>query len=311
MLANVIDKCSENFKIAEYTTLKIGGCAEYAYFPSNHDEIITVRNHLLEKQMKITIIGAGSNLLVSSQGIKGGVIFTNNLKELEIGDDGRVKVGCGVKSAYLAKVLLDKSLTGLEFLIGIPGSIGGAVTMNSSAHGQAIEDVIESVEVLNIHTGEISVFQKSELNLGYRYSFVESNKHLILNTTFNLKNGDADKISELMDFHVQYRAKNHPPLTEPSAGSTFRNPAQGIFIGQLIEKLGGKGWVEGGARISDKHANFIINYDKATSVDVSRLMNRMYTGIKNEFGYEPIAEIRFVGEPTQEEEEIWKSFVVH
>ena len=310
-IEHILTKSPKNFELGGYTTLKIGGEAEVAFFPSNIDQLITIRDHLILKNKKMTVIGAGSNLLISSKGISGGVILTNNMDNYEILDDKRIKVECGVKSAKLSKFLLNHSLTGLEFLIGIPGSIGGAVTMNSSAHGQSIKDVIENAEVIDLETGEINILDKSEQELSYRESFVKKNKHFILNATFCLNKDDSKAISDRMEFHLNYRKQNHPPLTEPNAGSTFRNPAPNIYIGRLLEQLGSKSWVEGGAKISPLHSNFIINTGNATSLDVSRLMYRMYNEIKNNFGYESISEIRFVGDMTDEEEAIWKNFVVH
>ncbi|EKE02702.1 MAG: UDP-N-acetylenolpyruvoylglucosamine reductase [uncultured bacterium] len=312
MIADNSVNAVQGLNLAEYTTLKIGGNAQEAYFPTNTDEILNIIDILKKQDKKITIIGAGSNLLVSSQGISGGVIFTHNLKNCEISESGKVKVDGGIKSSKLAQIAQERNLSGLEFLIGIPGSLGGAVTMNSSAHGQGIENTIESAEVLNIETGEIVTLDKSRLNLGYRYSFVESNKHLILNATFALKEDDPKNISEKMEFHINYRKQNHPPLAScPSAGSTFRNPAAGVFVGQLFENLGAKNWVEGGARVSDIHCNFIVNTGNATSLDVSRLMYKMYNAVKDNHGYDLLAEIRFVGDATEEEEMIWKSFQVH
>jgi len=310
MIADIIDKKAD-YPLSCHTTLKIGGNAECAFFPKSIDEFLSVRDYLVSQNKKITVIGAGSNLLVSSNGIKGGVIFTGSICGYKFLDDYRIKVDSGMKSAVLAKVLLEKNLSGLEFLIGIPGTVGGAVTMNSSAHGQGIDQVIECAEVLDIKTGKIIKLDKAELKLGYRYSFVEPNRHLILNAVFRLTPDSYSKIAECMNFHVNYRKEKHPPLTEPNAGSTFRNPERGVYIGQLLEKIGAKSWVEGGARLSQKHANFLFNTGNATSSDVSRLMYKMYNEIKKNFGYELIAEIRYVGEPTEEEEIIWKTFQVH
>jgi len=304
-------KTYNNFSLKEYTTLKIGGEAEIAYFPSSIEEMIAIRNHLNSKNKRITVIGAGSNLLISSDGISGGVILTGNLSSCEFLADNRIKAYSGLKSSRFAQLLYENSLSGLEFLIGIPGTIGGAVTMNSSAHGQAIEQVIESVEVLNLETGELLNLDKFELDLGYRYSFVESNRHLILSATFKLQKDHPEKIMEKMEFHLNWRKQKHPPLTQPNAGSTFRNPEEGVYVGRLFEKLGAKNWVEGGAKISDIHANFLINTGSATSTDVSRLMHKMYNAVKKNFGYDLIAEIRYVGDASEEEEKIWKSFQVH
>lgn len=311
MITELLNKAQTNYPLNGHTTLKIGGNAELAFFPETVDELIEIRNHLLANDQKITVIGAGSNLLVSSKGVSGGVIFTSSIKNMTRLDETRVKVDSGIKSVQFSKFAQENSLSGVEFLVGIPGTVGGAVTMNSSAHGQGIEDTIELAEVLDIQTGELITLDKPRLNLGYRYSFVESNRHLILNATFNLKTGNLNEINDKMNFHVEYRRQNHPPLTEPNAGSTFRNPEQGVYVGQLFEQVGAKNWTEGGAKVSNKHANFLINTGNATSIDVSRLMFRMHSAVKEKFRYDLMAEIRFVGDATEEEEAIWKSFQVH
>lgn len=310
-MADISEKSLKNYNLAGHTTLKIGGTAEEAYFPSSIQEIQQIREHLVLREKKITIIGAGSNLLVSSSGVSGGVIFTSKLCEYELLEPDLVRVGAGIKSWDLARILYENSLSGLEFLIGIPGTVGGAVTMNSSAHGQAIEDVVIEARVFDIETGNIKILDKSMLQLGYRNSFVEQNKHIILDVTFRLKEDRADEILKRMEFHTNYRKERHPPLTEPTAGSTFRNPQNQVYIGQLLEEIGAKSWREGGAKISEKHANFIINTGRAVSTDVSRLMNKMHDSVLENFGYDLVAEIRFIGVKTSEEEEIWKKFQVH
>ena len=309
MTTRNICKMLEDYSLKDHTTLKIGGSARQVYLPKSIEEIHEIKNGSCGQ--KLVVIGEGSNLLVSSRGVEEKVIITKSLKNYEFIDEETVKVECGLKSSALAKILLENSLTGLEFLIGIPGSIGGAVTMNSSAHGQAIEDVIVSAEVIDLHTCEVKTLYKEDLKLSYRNSFVEKNRHLILNAAFKLKKGNAVDISQKMEFHLNYRQENHPPLTEPNAGSTFRNPGQDVYVGQLFESLGAKSWKEGGVKVSEKHANFLINTGDATSLDVSRLMNKMHSRVKEKYGYDLIAEIRYIGTPTKEEEEIWKNFTVH
>lgn len=301
----------QDYCLKSLTTLNIGGNAEIAFFPKNVEELKLIRDHLKSLNKPITVVGAGSNLLVSSNGVSGGVVFTNNFKSFEIINDTTIKVGSGLKSAALAKLLLENDLSGLEFLIGIPGSLGGAVTMNSSAHGQSIEDVIANVEVYDIQSGDIITLDKSKMQMEYRNSFVQHNKHFIISATFNLKKASHNEIADLMEFHVTYRRKNHPPIHSHTAGSTFRNPAPGLYVGKMLQEMDAKTWNEGDAHISDKHANFIINTGNATSLDVSRLMYKMYNGIKNKCGHDLIAEIRYIGDPTEEEKEIWKNFQVH
>lgn len=308
MTLNTITRI-ENYPLREHTTLKIGGNADIVYIPQILNEVYEITDSL--KDEKITVIGKGSNLLVSSQGVREKVVLSANLVNYEFLDETTVKVESGLNSWTFAKILLEKNLSGLEFLIGIPGSIGGAITMNSSAHGQAIEQVIESAEVIDLYTNKILTLNKEDLKLGYRNSFVEKNRHFILSAVFNLQKDENERISERMDFHLDYRKRCHPPLNDPNAGSTFRNPEEGVYVGKLFEDLGAKAWSEGGAKVSDKHCNFIINTGEATSLDVSRLMNRMYNAVKEKHGYDLIAEIRYTGEPTEEEEDIWSQFTVH
>ncbi len=306
MTSDIISKSPKDYYLANHTTLKIGGKAENVYFPSNKEELCQVKDYLKTLNKEIHILGCGSNVLISSKGIKGGVIFTNNLNGFEFLDDKRIKCYSGVKSATLARALAKESLAGLEFLIGIPGTIGGAVTMNSSAHGHAIKDTIESVEFLDFETSEVLELSASELNLDYRSSFVETGKHFVISATFKLENGDTNQLLKNMNFFVEYRKKHHPPLSEPNAGSTFRNPAKGIYVGRLLEQLGAKGWREGGASVSNKHANFIVNSCNATSVDVLKLMHKMQSAVNAEYSYKLKPEIKCIGYLTREEEEIWQ-----
>lgn len=301
----------EDYPLARLTTLKIGGNAEYAFFPKSVEEFKHAREFLNSNNKKITILGAGSNVLISSNGIDGGVIFTNNLKKCQFIGGTKIKVQSGMKSPNLAKILQKRGLAGMEFMIGIPGSVGGAITMNSSAHGQCIKDVIVEAEVYNIETDKVFTLSKDELALDYRDSFVEANKHLILNATFELTKADKQEILENMDFHVSYRAKCHPPLKQCSAGSTFRNPADNVYVGQLLEELEAMSWSEGKVQISSKHANFLHAKEGATSTDVSRLMHKMHSTVKEKYGYDLIAEIRYIGNYTEEEKQIWDNFQVH
>lgn len=309
MSTNTITRL-ENYPLKEHTTLKIGGNADEAYIPGKVEDIYAIKENVIDEG-GITVVGKGSNLLISSKGVREKAILTENLKNYEFIDETTLKVESGLKSSSIAKLLLEKNLSGLEFLIGIPGSIGGAITMNSSAHGQAIEDVIESAQVIDLHTNQLQTMSKGDLQLSYRNSFIEKNRHFILSAVFNLKKDDHKAIEDRINFHLEYRQRCHPPYNQPNAGSTFRNPEPDVYVGQLLEQLGAKGWKEGGAAISDMHCNFIVNTGNASSLDVSRLMHRMHSSVKREYGYDLIAEIRFVGEYTEEEKEIWSQFTVH
>lgn len=310
MNINLIN-CKKEYNLAEHTTLKIGGNAEVAYFPKIQEELKEIISFHKSKNEDISIIGAGSNLLVSSIGVKGPVIFTGGIDSCELTGDGLIKVGSGIKSALFSKFAYKYSLTGAEFLIGVPGLIGGAIYMNSGAHGQCIKDIIECADVLDIETGEIKTYCNEDLELDYRHSVIAGRKKIILGATFKLEEGNSQEIKDSMDFHVNYRAQRHPSLSEPNAGSTFRNPAEGVYVAKLLEDIGAKNWIEGGVRISPKHANFLYNFDNATSVDVSRLMLKMYNQVKEKYGYELIAELCYLGEKSEEEKEIWNHIQKH
>ncbi|MFA6989380.1 MAG: UDP-N-acetylmuramate dehydrogenase [Candidatus Gastranaerophilaceae bacterium] len=300
--------CFKDYPLAKHSTLKVGGNAEFAYFPQSVEELIQITSFHRQREDKITVIGAGSNVLISSKGITGAVILTKNLDSCELTGHNCIKAGSGLKSTMLSKFAHKNGLSGVEFLIGIPGLVGGAVYMNSGAHGQQIKDTIVSAEVFDLKSDGILNFSKENLGLEYRHSRLIDGEHIVLNAVFRLQEENPEKIQEFMTYQLDYRTKNHPPLSEPNAGSTFRNPENGIYIGKLLEDLNAKDWSEGGAAISKKHANFLHNFDNATSLDISKLMFKMYSEVKKQYGYELLAEIRYLGDMEEEEEEIWAQF---
>ncbi len=304
-MANKFNGISD-YDLKDDTTLKIGGLAELAYLPKSVGDMIESIKYHSKNNSPYNVVGVGSNLLVASAGVKGGVILTKKLKDVIRIDDNRIYALCGAKSSAFARCAYESGLAGGEFLIGIPGSIGGAIFMNAGAHGQNIKDIIESVKILNMKTYEVREVPLDELEFNYRSSSFMTKKDMVLSAIFKLPNGDKEKIKEKMDFHVNYRAKNHPPLTEYSAGSTFRNPA-GEFAANLLEKVGAKEYIENGkVRFSVKHANFLYNFNNATSTDVVRLMHKMWEKVYNEFGIKLHPEIKFIGEKTDEEEKLWQ-----
>ncbi len=299
-------KYIENYSLKKHTTYKIGGNAEVAFFPKDEKQFRQAVKYAKSNAMNITVIGGGSNLLISSQGVKGAVIITSEMNGYEFLSGNVIKACCGLKSPKLAKILQEKGLSGLEFLTGIPGTVGGAVTMNSSALKQSIKDTLIEAEVFDLEAEEIKVFSKEELKLNYRTSALKDSNLVLLSTVFELKKSTPEKVQEKMNENLLWRKEKHPPMHEPNAGSIFRNPAEGVFAGELIEKAGLKGAVSGGAKISEKHANFIINSTDATSLDISRLMFKMYNEVNSKFGYKLKPEIKYTGIFTKEEEEIWK-----
>ena len=296
----------KNYELKQLTTLKIGGKAKAAFIPATIEKMAEIIIGCNIKHNNYEIIGAGSNLLISSEGIKDTTIITRKLTNITQLDDDRVQAECGVKSSTFAKFIYEMGLEGGEFLIGIPGSIGGAVYMNAGAHGQNVKDIIESVKILDLTTNTVKELSVNDMYFNYRSSIFADKNYKILSATFKMDKGDKDKIKEKMDFHVNYRAEHHPPLTEYSAGSTFRNP-EGDFAANLLEKVGAKKYIENGkVRFSVKHANFLYNFNDATSLDVVRLMYKMWDRVNSKFGIKLHPEIKFIGNKTDEETELWK-----
>ena len=228
------------------------------------------------------ILGNGSNLLVSDNGIEGAVItLDGDFKEITV-DGDIITSGSGAKLSRLCSVALENSLTGLEFAYGIPGSVGGAMYMNAGAYGGEMKDVALSVTALT-PDGEIREVPAEELALGYRTSIFKTNGDIILFAKYKLAQGDPAAIKEKMD-DVMNRRKTKQPLEYPSAGSVFKRP-EGAFAGTLIEQCGLKGKTVGGAQVSEKHAGFIINIGGATCDDVMGLVKLVQDTVKAETGY--------------------------
>ena len=296
----------KNYDLKQCTTLKVGGCAQTAVLPITVGDMIQAIQDAVIAKEEYSIIGAGSNLLVSSQGIDGITILTRTLKDVIQIEDDKIYAMCGAKSSAFAKAAYDAGLKDAEFLIGIPGSIGGAIYMNAGAHGQNIKDIIDSVKVLDLKTLKVLEIPAKKLDFSYRSSTFMKKHYVILSGIFKMEHGDKEEIKEKMDFHVNYRAEHHPPLTEYSAGSTFRNP-EGEYAANLLEKVGAKEYIENGkVRFSQKHANFLYNFNDADSTDVVRLMYTMWERVYKEFNIKLHPEIRFIGKKNIEEDKLWK-----
>ena len=272
----------ENEPMSLHTTFKIGGAADYLITVQNLDELKAVLNACKADGIPWMILGNGSNLLVSDDGIEGAVIVLDgDFKEIIV-DGETITAGAGAKLSKLCTVALDESLTGLEFAYGIPGTVGGAMYMNAGAYGGEMKDAAESVTALTTE-GEVKTFEAAELGLGYRTSVFKTNGDIILFSKYNLHTGDKEVIRERM-YDVMERRRSKQPLEFPSAGSVFKRP-KGAFAGTLIEQCGLKGKTVGGAQVSEKHAGFIINAGGATCKDVMGLVKLVQDTVKTETGY--------------------------
>ena len=268
--------------MSSHTTFKIGGSADFFITVNSDMELSCVVNVCKESGIPYLILGNGSNLLVSDDGIEGAVItLGGDFKDISV-DGEIITAGAGVKLSRLCTTALDNSLGGLEFAYGIPGSVGGAVFMNAGAYGGEMKDVLLSVTALTPQ-GEIKEFSADELELGYRTSIFKTNGSIILYSKYKLHKDSQDDIRARMDDFMN-RRKTKQPLEYPSAGSVFKRP-EGAFAGTLIEQCGLKGRTVGGAQVSEKHAGFIINIGGATCSDVMDLVKLVQDTVKAETGY--------------------------
>ena len=278
--------------MSEHTTFKIGGPADIFIEVQNSDAAINAIEILRKYGVEISVIGHGSNLLVSDKGISGAVVCFNSAEEIEIISGELLSVSAGVMLNKLCCFAKDNSLTGLEFAFGIPGTVGGAVYMNAGAYDGCVKDVLHSAECL-MPDGSVKTFSNEECDFSYRKSAFVNNGAVILRAVFRLTKGNkqqiADKMSDLMN-----RRRTKQPLEFPSAGSTFKRP-EGYFAGTLIEQSGLKGYSVGGAEVSEKHAGFVINRNNATSNDVLCLVEDIKRKVFEKFGVNLEPEIKILG----------------
>ncbi|MBQ7294941.1 MAG: UDP-N-acetylmuramate dehydrogenase [Clostridia bacterium] len=276
-----------------HTSFKTGGNAALFIEPSDEDELIKVLSACAESKIDTFVIGKGSNLLVSDDGIKNRAVIhiAGGMDEIMLVDDTTIKAGAGASLASLCKFALANSLTGLEFAYGIPGSCGGAAFMNAGAYGGEMKDVLISCEHID-KNGVKGSFSGDELDLSYRHSAYSGSNLIITSLTIKLQKGEKSDIESKMN-ELMGRRKDKQPLEYPSAGSVFKRPV-GYFAGALIEQSDLKGKMIGGAMVSKKHAGFIINYDNCTTSDVIELIKHCQKTVKDKFGVDLETEIRFV-----------------
>ncbi len=289
----------ENFEIKNSTYFKIGGQIARMYFPTTVEEFVEAK--LAEPEA--FVVGNLSNILVSTDGFDGAVICTKKMNEVSFVGNS-VKAGAGVRGTLLSKMALENGLSGLEFMIAFPGSVGGEVFMNAGAHGQTVSDVFKCAKVYSPENG-LETLTKEEMEFSYRTSVCQRKSYAVLEAEFELKPETQEKIQAKMDENLTFRKNKQPSLKLPNCGSTFRNP-QGDSAGRLLELTGVKGLKIGGVKVWENHANFIINEDDATSLDVLMLMDEMYSRVKEKFNIELMPEVRFLGGNNEKEVTICK-----
>ena len=283
--------CFMNESLKKHTTYGIGGPADLMIFPKSKQDLIKVIEIINENKIQLTILGSGSNVLVSDNGIRGAVIsLKNSLKQIEV-DENILYAECGTMLGKIVKHAVKNNLIGLENLNGVPGTLGGALIMNAGAWGGEISENLIHVEVINSKS-EIQKIQKKDLNFSYRQSSFNKDD-ILLSAKFNLKKADKDIIKENF-IEAQSGRKKSQPLNKRSAGSLFKNPKNNS-AGKLLDEAGLKGFSIGDAKISEKHANFFINDGDATSKDMLMLIKKAHKEVKDKFDVNLSLEVKLMG----------------
>jgi UDP-N-acetylmuramate dehydrogenase len=283
-----LPKIQKNISLAKHTTFKIGGRARYFFVARTKKDLLLAIKTAKKFKLPFFISGGGSNLLVSDREVKG-LVIKSQISNLKC-QNSKIYVEAGTPLSSVVSKATKKCLTGLEWAVGIPGTVGGAIWGNAGAFRKSMKDIVESVEVLDVNKINPPKFCEAKLRwiknkncrFSYRNSIFKKNKNLIiLSTKINLKKGNKKEIKKKIKEYLNYK-KSTQPLNFPSAGSVFKNPKR-FFAAELIKKCGLKGKKIGEAKISEKHANFIVNLGKAKAKDVKKLINLAKKQVKKKF----------------------------
>lgn len=279
--------------MAKHTSFRIGGPADVLAQPADEAELAALLKRAGEHAVPVTLVGNGSNLLVRDKGIRGLVIKLSNLFSSITVEGNVITFGSGISLAMASKKAASLSLSGMEFAVGIPGTIGGAVYMNAGAYDGEMAKVVTCVRVMDMQ-GKISELQASELDFAYRHTALQNSGWIVISVTVALQPGEAESIAAKMaDFSQRRIAKQ--PLELPSAGSMFKRPV-GYFAGTLIEQTGLKGYTVGRAQVSQKHAGFVVNVGGATAKDVLQLISDVQSKVFAAHGVRLEPEVLVLGE---------------
>lgn len=290
------DRIKQNEPMKNHTTFKIGGPADFFIKAKTIEELKSIIKFANKQNIQITIVGNGSNLLVTDKGIRG-IVVKLELKEIQIKKKDEqnleVIVDSGVPIGILAQKLLKEEISGFEELAGIPGTIGGAILMDAGAYGKEMKDIVEEVTTID-YKGNIKTFSNKQSEFTYRHSKFSNGEYIILQAKLLLKKGNKDEIKQKMDEYLKSR-KEKQPIEYPNAGSTFKR-GDDFITAKLIDEAGLKSYSIGGAKVSEKHAGFIINTGDATAKDVLDLVAYVTDKIYEKFGKKIELEIKVLGE---------------
>ncbi len=288
---NKLNKIKGDICLAPYTTFKIGGEAKHFFMAKSKQDLIDALSWSREQNLPYFILGGGSNVLISDRGFDGLVIYIQN-SGFEI-KDTNISAGAGASLSQLVKGSINAGLTGLEWAAGIPGTVGGAVRGNAGAFGSSMADIVSGVESLKLPELKVVNYNSGKLDFGYKHSVFKNCRDIISTVELRLGKGNIKEIKKKIEEHLNYR-EQHQPLNYPSAGCIFKNPP-GKSAGRLIEQAELKGAKIGGAMISKKHANFIVNSNNAKAADIKKLIDVCKQRVNTKFAVNLNEEIEYVG----------------
>ena len=291
---NLIDsKILIDESLKRHTTFGVGGIAAIFVYPENKKDLVKLLKYTSKNNIKIFFMGSGSNLLVSDNGFDGVIIsLKKSFKDFKINDSLEATIGTGVMLGSMVRLLTKKSVKGLESLVGVPGTLGGAIIMNAGAYGSEISNYLTSITALDLNGNE-KIYKKEDIDFSYRFSSI-SREEIIIETKFKFEKGNMDDIIQNRS-QASKKRRSSQPLQFRSAGSVFKNPKSDMAAGYLIDQSNLKGMRIGDAEISSKHANFIINHGKASSNDVLGLIKIIKNKVRKIFNIDLELEVKLLG----------------
>src|SRR5699024_5369871 len=284
-------------ELKSHTYTRLGGKADFFVTPETYEQVQRIVQFANEDQIKFTLLGNGSNLIIKDGGIRGIVMSLSKLATIKT-NGTTIVAQSGARIIDVSRAALKHHLTGLEFACGIPGSVGGALYMNAGAYGGEIKDVLASTVVVD-RSGSLKTLSAADLDLNYRTSNIPKNGYIVLEATFHLDEGIYADIKAIMD-DLTYKRESKQPLEYPSCGSVFKRPP-GYYAGKLIQDSGLQGKRIGGAEVSQKHAGFIVNRDEATAEEYIDLIHYVQRTVKGKYGVTLEREVRIIGDDLEQQ----------
>lgn len=296
MLSSADIRFKEGECLADYSSFRIGGAADCIVFPNSAEKLMVAIRAAKALGIPFAVVGNTSNILFSDKGFRGMIVITKGMSDISIGEDNRIRCGCGAMLPALSMKAADRELSGLEFACGIPGTAGGAVFMNAGAHGGQMSDILVSSRAYDAERDTVVDISASEHRFSYRHSVYMDNASLVcLEVELSLASGVGEEIRKNMREYSEKR-KSTQPLKLPSAGSFFKRP-EGYIGAKLIDDCGLKGYRVGGAAVSELHAGFIVNLGGATAEDVLAVAEYVSDTVYAKTGVRLCPEVRFIGTP--------------